>query len=68
LAIKPKKEHFDSDAVIEAMKKDKKRTGNELALVMMNDHFENLRVNDLKPSEVEQAIAESLRYYDEINL
>jgi len=67
LAIKPKKEHFDSDAVIEAMKKDKKRTGNELALVMMNDNFENVRVNDLKPSEAERAISESLSYFDKIN-
>ena len=66
LVIKPKKEHFDSEAIIEAMKKDKKRTGNELALVMMNEDFKNIRVNNLKPSEAAQAIAESIRYFDEL--
>jgi len=62
LVMKLKKEHFDSEAIIDAMKKDKKRTGNELALVMMNDDFKNFRVNDLKSTEAARAINELVEY------
>jgi 3-dehydroquinate synthetase len=55
----PKKEYLDTDAVINAMKKDKKRTGESLALIMMHSSFDFSRVNDLTPQEVSMALSES---------
>jgi len=66
LIMKPKQEHFDSEPIIDAMKKDKKRTGDGLALVMMTDDFSILKVNDLSPSEAAQAITETMNYLDKI--
>lgn len=52
LVVKPTPEALDADTMINAMKKDKKRTGDKLALIMMNSRFEFTRVNDLTPEEV----------------
>jgi len=57
LIVRPKKEHFDPNAVIEAMKKDKKRTSEGLALIMMKDGYDMLRVNDLSSFEAANALA-----------
>ena len=42
--------------VIAAMKKDKKRIGQDLPLIMLNDNYEMLKINDLKETEVEYAL------------
>ena len=57
LAVKPSSEALNSNAMINAMGKDKKRIGNKLALIMMTNDFNFIRVNDLTPDEVEQALA-----------
>ena len=56
LIIKPKKEALDAEAIVNAMKKDKKRTGEGLALIMMKEGHEMVRVNDLAESEVTRAL------------
>jgi 3-dehydroquinate synthase len=43
-------------AIIEAMGRDKKRTGSGLALIMVTDAGEMVRVNDLEPQEVRSAL------------
>ena len=43
-------------AIIEAMGRDKKRTGSGLALIMVTDAGEMVRVNDLEPQEVRTAL------------
>jgi len=48
--------YFQSDAIIEAMKKDKKRTGSGLVLVMINESDEMIRVDDLEEYEVRDAL------------
>lgn len=52
LISKPKPADLSPTALIQAMKKDKKRTGEKLALIMMNTNFEFTRVNDLEDNEV----------------
>lgn len=47
---------FKKDDLIQAMGKDKKRTGKGLALIMMNDKFNFMRMNDLEEKEVENAL------------
>jgi len=49
---------FESDDLIQAMKKDKKRKGNCLALIMMDDCFNFISVNDLTEREAHKAITE----------
>lgn len=49
---------FDGEAIIQGMKKDKKRTGAKLALVMALDGFTMTRVNDLDEKEAAAAIEE----------
>jgi len=49
--------------MISAMGRDKKRTGAQLALVMVNDDLEMLRVNDLEEGEVCSALAEFKQSY-----
>jgi 3-dehydroquinate synthase len=58
LIVRPSKKHLDPNAVVEAMKKDKKRIGEGLALIMMKDGYEMFKVNDLTPSEAANALAE----------
>jgi len=58
LLIKPKPNTLDSRAIIKAMKKDKKRTGSNLALIMMNTNFTITRVNDLTSEEVAATLGE----------
>jgi 3-dehydroquinate synthetase len=43
-------------AIIEAMGKDKKRTGSGLALIMLTEANEMVRVNDLETQEVGSAL------------
>lgn len=56
LKAKLKKEYFNQQAVISAMQKDKKRTGKDLSLIIMEDGYKLVRVNDVDVSEVTQAL------------
>lgn len=58
LFISRKKLEFNPDDLIQAIKKDKKRTGVDLALIMMDDRFNFIRVNDLTEREAQKAIFE----------
>jgi len=60
LIVSRKKIEFNPDDLIQAMKKDKKRTGEDLALIMMDEKFNFIRVNDLTEKEVRKAISELL--------
>ncbi len=57
LRVRPAPAHLELPRILDAMKKDKKRTGDGLALVMMADDFSTVRVGDLSESE----LAEGLR-------
>jgi len=59
---------FDSEKIIDAMKKDKKRTGSGLALVMIQNDYEMIRVNDLSESEAAEAISEFVLKYGRTRL
>lgn len=56
LIIHPDNEAMSAEVMINAMKKDKKRIGDKLALIMMDDHFDFTRVNDLTAEEVASAL------------
>lgn len=58
LLIKPKPNALEPDAMINAMKKDKKRVGENLALIMLDNNFSLSRVNDLTGEEVTVALHE----------
>jgi len=58
LLIKPQPDALRPDLIISAMKKDKKRVGDNLALIMMNSDFELSRVNDLTGEEVSSTLGE----------
>lgn len=47
---------FDKNMIIQAMKQDKKRTGAGLALVMIQDNYEMIRINDLAEKEAFEAL------------
>ena len=59
LLVKPKRDSLDSNSMVNAMKKDKKRVGDNLALIMMDSNFTFSRVNDLKSEEVAIALNET---------
>lgn len=48
--------HFDADKIIEAMKNDKKRKGDKLAAVLLNDLFETIVIYDLEENEVRNSL------------
>jgi 3-dehydroquinate synthase len=52
LVTRPSAGAMSANTMVDAMKKDKKRVGEKLALIMMSDNFEFMRVNDLSPAEV----------------
>lgn len=56
LITRPSADAMNADAMVTAMKKDKKRIGDYLALIMMDSNFEFIRVNDLTPEEVFAAL------------
>jgi 3-dehydroquinate synthase len=58
LLIKPQLNALEPDAMVDAMKKDKKRVGDNLALIMMDSYFTLSRVNDLTGKEVTIALGE----------
>lgn len=58
LLIKPSPKALELDTMVGAMKKDKKRAGDKLALIMMDTGFVFSRVNDLAIEEVSMALNE----------
>jgi 3-dehydroquinate synthase len=56
LKIKPK--YFDKDIILENMKKDKKRIGSGLVLVLPQKDFSLIKVNDLSIDEYESSLIE----------
>lgn len=56
LVVPARPSYLEPQAIIEAMKKDKKRTGAKLPLIMMKDRYEMIKVDDLLESEVERAL------------
>jgi 3-dehydroquinate synthase len=46
------------EVVVEAMKRDKKRVGENLALIMIDRRYQMLRVNDLTPADAATALEE----------
>ncbi len=54
--ILPKKSWLQKEAVLGAMKKDKKRTGKDLALIMLMDGCRMMRVNDVSEKEAINAL------------
>ncbi len=58
LVKKPKAAFLDQKRIIAAMKKDKKRTTQDLPLVIFKDGFTLERVDDLKEGEVKAALRE----------
>lgn len=56
LVVKPTAEMLDTAAMVSSMQKDKKRSGADLALILMDDHFDFALVNDLKADEVDSAL------------
>lgn len=59
LKVLPPPDSIEPEVMIDAMKKDKKRTGDLLALIMMQNNFDFIRINDLTPVEVANALTES---------
>jgi 3-dehydroquinate synthase len=66
LVVKLQQNFFYPQSIIDAMKKDKKRTGSELPLVMMNDNFNVFRINDLTTSEAAIALTEGFKLIENI--
>lgn len=62
LSVHPSLDPAAVDAVVEAMRHDKKRTGAGLALVMCGDDFRMLRVDDLSEDEAVTALADLQRW------
>jgi 3-dehydroquinate synthetase len=56
LKIKLKKQFFTADKIIGAMKKDKKRTGQGLALIMMTNNYKFIKVTDISINEAKNAL------------
>ena len=56
LIAKPQKEDLNIEKIISAMKKDKKRTGEGLPLIMVQDNYVMNKVDDLSEAEVKYAV------------
>ncbi|PIV39042.1 MAG: hypothetical protein COS29_04735 [Candidatus Omnitrophica bacterium CG02_land_8_20_14_3_00__42_8] len=63
IAIKPKEEALSPTRIISAMRKDKKRKGKGLALVLLKNKNRLEKVNDLNETEVKYAISEFTKRY-----
>lgn len=66
LVVQPEQAHLDHGQVVEAMKKDKKRTGDGLALIMMGDGYEFVKVNDLTAAEAAFALDQFSRLLERV--
>ena len=63
LKVRPALAAVDSEKIVAAMKNDKKRTGDMLALIMMRTNFEFIHVNDLTPHEVIIGLNECQKHF-----
>jgi 3-dehydroquinate synthase len=59
LNVRAQPDDLQATAIIEAMGRDKKRTGSGLALVMLTEAGEMVRVNDVEAQEVQAALKEA---------
>lgn len=64
IVVRLSRKYFSADMVLDAMKKDKKRTGDLLSLIMLTDSNDLIRVNDLKSEEVIEALFEISKYIE----
>ena len=48
--------NFNTDDIINGMKKDKKRTGEGIPLIILKDEFQMIRISDLSIEEISQSI------------
>ena len=58
LACRPTGDHLNAAAVVEAMKHDKKRTGEGLAVVVVRDGWQMAKLDDVRPAEASGALGE----------
>ena len=58
LVVRPGRVQLEPEAVIDAMKRDKKRKGDGLALVVLKDGYEMQRLEDFTPDEVRATLEE----------
>lgn len=58
LVVQPKPEYLARNGIIEAMKKDKKRTGDGLALIMLHEGQEAVKVDNMTLDEAVAALNE----------
>jgi 3-dehydroquinate synthetase len=58
--VRAQPDDLQATAIIEAMGRDKKRTGSGLALVMLTEAGEMVRVNDVEAHEVQAALKEAV--------
>jgi len=56
VTAKVRRSDFDSSRIFEAMKKDKKRTGQGLVVVMMKDDYTFEKVNDFSEKELDESV------------
>lgn len=61
LFIKPQKEFLNSKRIISALEMDKKRTGKDLALIMLTSSYGLVKVDDMVIAEVEYALKEFVK-------
>jgi len=59
LTVRPQASDLDPRGIVDGMKKDKKRIGEGLALILMAEGYEMSRVNDLTESEVRAVLQEA---------
>ena len=59
LTVRPRSSDLDPGGILEGMKRDKKRTGEGLALILMAEGYEMSRVNDLNEAEVRAVLQEA---------
>ncbi len=64
IVVKLSKKDLSTYLVLDAMKKDKKRTGELLSLIMLTESNELIRVNDLKDVEVTTALNEINKFLE----
>jgi 3-dehydroquinate synthase len=67
LNARPQPADLQATAIIEAMSMDKKRTGSGLALVMLTEAGEMVRVSDIQPQEVRVALEEAAHSLCEVS-
>jgi 3-dehydroquinate synthase len=68
LVVRPSSRAVDAGSMIGAMKKDKKRLGDNLALVMMTGDFKFVLVKDLMPGEVASVLEVLMKRIDRLEM